>query len=108
MSAVNKQGADHFTSRDMETYKRFADLAAMVIRQRLREQALERSLKGDREAVPPELGDLRFGKDDALLLSVVQDIAELTQKREDLLPLIKRLSSLLLEISGRMDWGHWE
>jgi len=104
MSAVNKQDADHFTTRDMEAYKLFADLAALVVRQRVREQILERLMKGDYEKAHDDLKELPVSEDDALLLDIVQDIAKLAQGREDLLPLLQKLVGLLLEISNRIDW----
>jgi len=104
MSAVNKQNGDHFTPQDMEAYRLFSDLAAMVVRQRLRENVLERLIKGDRKTVPDELQDLRFTANDAELLGIVQDIVRLSRRREDLMPLFKQLTVLLLEISSRLDW----
>lgn len=47
LSAVNKRGADQFTVDDMRIYRYFADIAALLVRQRLREEALKRWLAGD-------------------------------------------------------------
>lgn len=104
MSAVNKQDGDHFTAQDMEAYKLFADLAALVIRQRLRQQILERLMRGDMEKAPNELKGLPLSEGDALLLGIVQDIARLGQGREDLLPLFKQLVELLLHMSNPAHW----
>jgi hypothetical protein len=104
MSAVNKQDADRFSPRDMEAYKYFADLAALVVRQRLREGILKRVLGGDRGEVPPELEGVTFDKDDVALMSVVEDIGKLAQERKDVVPLLKQLMGVLLQMSKRLAW----
>ena len=103
MSAVNKQDGDHFTPKDMEAYRLFADLAALVVRQRLREQVLEHLMKGGIEIVPDELKNVTCGKEDAGLLDVLQQVVRLSRKRDDMLPLFKQLISLFLEISSRFN-----
>ncbi len=104
MSAVNKQDGDHFTVQDMEAYKLFADLAALVVRQRLREGALKRIMAGEDREPSDELAGLRFGKDEAALMSIAQDIGTLVRERPDLLSLYKELTGLLAELSHRLAW----
>ena len=101
MSAVNKQddpsqrGGDRFTPQDMAAYKLFADLAALVVRQRLREAALKRMMAGEAAEAPEVLGGLRFGKDEAALMAIAQDLAALVRDRPDLVPTVKQLTGLL-------------
>ena len=106
MSAVNKQDGDHFTIKDMEAYKLFSDLAAQVVRQRLREEILKKTLNGEYEEAPDKLKGLRFGRSDLTLMSIARDIGKLAREREDLLPFYKQLTGLLLDISTRLGWKH--
>lgn len=105
MSAVNKQDGDHFTPDDMAAYKLFADLAALVVRQRVRETALRRLMAGDTTDVPEALHDLQFGKDETVLLSIAQDIGALAHERPDLVPLLRKFADLMLNLSRRFRWG---
>lgn len=88
ISAVNKQGGGHFTAADMEAYKLFADLAAVVVRQRSREQLLRKGLAGARRAA----GGLpmAFAPDDAMLLELFDGVARLKQARPAWLPVLKQ------------------
>lgn len=104
MSAVNKQSGDHFSPQDMEAYKLFADLAALVVRQRLREGVLAKVLAGEEAEAPDELMGLRLGKDEAAVMEIAQDIGALVRGRPDLLPLYKQLTGLLAELARRLGW----
>jgi hypothetical protein len=106
MSAVNKQNGDHFTPHDMEAYKMFADLAAMVVRQRLREQTLQRLMQGESVNAPAQLQGLEFGEDAATLMGCVQDIWNLSQQRGDLLPVCRQMTAMLAELSRRQGQGY--
>ena len=104
MSAVNKQNGDHFTAEDMEAYRLFADLAAQVIRQRLREEMIKQMIKGDAVSMAAGLETIRSSESDALLMKIAEDIRELSKGREDLLPLFQRMTGLMVEISARAGW----
>jgi len=104
MSAVNKRDGDHFTADDMKAYKLFADLAALVVRQRLREQLLRRIINGESVPLPSELEGLGLGEGDQLLMGIMDDLSKLAEGREDLLHFCKQLTGLLLELSSRLRW----
>ncbi len=104
ITAVNKQNGDHFTAEDMEAYKLFADLAAQVVRQQLREEMVKRMIKGDDVSMAAGLETIRCSEGDALLMKIAKDIRELSKGREDLLPLFQQLTGLMVEISARYRW----
>ena len=89
ISAVNKKGGDHFSTGDMAAYKLFADLAAVVVRQRCREQILRRGISRGRRAsagLPVALAP-----EDRQLLEIFDSIALLKQRHPEHLPAIKQL-----------------
>jgi len=88
ISAVNKQGADQFNAEDMAAYKLFADLGAVVVRQRCREQVLRNGSAGGRHpwgdppvALPPE---------DDQLLEMFNLVAQVRKEHPERLPLLKQ------------------
>jgi GAF domain-containing protein len=95
LSAVNKQGASQFTVQDMEAYKLFSDLAALVVRQRSRETLLARVFSGHGEAPPQSLAGLAIGKRESQLTSLVQRIARLSLRSEGVLHLIEQFVAAL-------------
>lgn len=102
MSAVNKKDGDHFTSEDMKAYQLFSDLAALVVRQRLREETLKRLLlTGAASEMPQELDGLVFSKEGKQLLEIIEDVVKISRKQETLLPYCKKLTSLVLEMATR-------
>jgi GAF domain-containing protein len=84
ISAVNKQGADHFSAQDMEAYRLFADLAAVVVRQRCREEVLRRGVEGGAgDELPATLG-----AEDRELLAVFGGIARVRKRHPERLAAI--------------------
>jgi GAF domain-containing protein len=88
ISAVNKREADHFGPKDMAAYKLFADLAAVVVRQRCREQVLRQGLAGAR-SLPAEL-PVAFTAEDGQLLELFDCLARLRHDQPERLPLVQR------------------
>ncbi|MCK4707571.1 MAG: GAF domain-containing protein, partial [Gammaproteobacteria bacterium] len=104
ISAVNKQNGEHFTPDDMEAYRHFADLAAMVIRQRQREEILKDLMAGRANAVD-ELAGITFNEEDKQLMSIIQDVMKISQHQSDMLPMCKRITEMLAEMSTRNRWA---
>jgi len=104
MSAVNKLDGNHFSPEDMEAYKLFSDLAALVVRQRLREEVLKNLIAGKDKNIPLELEGLNFSKESKQLFDIIQDIMEISRKQEALLPFCKKLTNLLVEMSSQSGW----
>jgi GAF domain-containing protein len=89
ISAVNKQGADHFSPEDMAAYKLFADLAAVVVRQRSREQILRRGLTGARKSAARL--PVAFAPEDAELLALFESMTRLRNGHPEWVPLMRQL-----------------
>jgi GAF domain-containing protein len=88
ISAVNKQTADHFSADDMAAYKQFADLGAVIVRQRCREQVLRRNLAGTgRPAAPLPLA---LDPEDLQLLELFDAITRLRHGHPEALPLVQQ------------------
>ena len=88
ISAVNKQGADHFGAGDMAAYKLFADLGAVVVRQRCREQVLRRGLAG---AVRSTVDlPLAFAPEDRELLKLFDSVTRLRHDHPEWLPVVQQ------------------
>jgi len=104
ISAVNKQNGDHFTPEDMEAYKHFADLAAMVVRQRQREEMLKDMLAGNTNEVD-ELAGISFNNEDKQFMSIIQDVMKISKQQDNLLPMCKKLTELLADMSVRSKWS---
>jgi GAF domain-containing protein len=88
ISAVNKQGAEHFGAADMAAYKLFADLAAVVVRQRCREQVLRRGLAGVMR--PSAALQLALEPEDRQLLEVFDSVTRVRHDHPEWLPLVKQ------------------
>ncbi len=87
LSAVNKVGGDHFAAEDLAAIKLFADLAAVVVRQRCREQILRNGLSGLRSGgrgLP-----VAFSPEDRELLKLFDALAALKQQQPGILPAIR-------------------
>jgi GAF domain-containing protein len=88
ISAVNKQGADHFDAEDMNAYRLFADLGAVIVRQRCREQILRSDLAG---ALRSTAGlPLAFAPEDRQLLKLFDSITRLRHDHPEWLPLVEQ------------------
>jgi hypothetical protein len=88
ISAVNKQGADHFSAEDMAAYKLFADLGAVIVRQRCREQVLRRGLAGVRR--PSVALPLALPPEDRQLLGLFDSVTRVRHDHPEWLPLVKQ------------------
>ena len=88
ISAVNKQGAGHFSAEDMAAYKQFADLGAVVVRQRCREQVLRRGLAGARR--PSVTLPLVLDPEDLQLLELFDSVTRVRHDHPEWLPLVKQ------------------
>jgi len=88
ISAVNKQGADQFNAEDMAAYKLFADLGAVVVRQRCREQVLRSGSAGGRHpwGDPP----VPLAPEDGQLLEVFNSVTRIRKDHPEWLPLLKQ------------------
>jgi hypothetical protein len=95
LSAVNKQTEDHFTPQDVEDYSGFAELAAHIIRQRMREYNLKQIIEGDAARVPIELSGVTKITNDKDLLEMTKDIVTIGRRSPELLPLCRRLIGAL-------------
>jgi len=100
ISAVNKQDADQFTAEDMAAYKLFADLAAVVIRQRCREQVLRQGLTGGGQS-----GDglpVDFAAEDLQLLELFDSMALLKRTRPEMVAVVRQFIDGLtrVDVSG--------
>jgi GAF domain-containing protein len=95
VSAVNKTAADHFTPQDIEDYTGFAELAAHIIRQRLREYTLKQIIEGDAAKVPMELAGVRGLTIDADLLDIIKNVVAMGRMSPEMLPLCKQLIAAL-------------
>jgi len=82
LSAVNKEGSDTFTTQDMEAYKLFSDLAALVVRQRIREQQLRKWMEGQPVDLPTRLHAVSVDEREQQLMQLADKIASLAKRRE--------------------------
>ena len=88
LSAVNKRGTGHFSADDMAAYKLFADLGAVIVRQRCREQVLRRGGAGARRssvALPVTLAP-----EDRQLLELFDSVTRVRHDHPEWLPLVKQ------------------
>ena len=93
LSAVNKLDRGHFDAADMGAYKLFADLGAVIVRQRSREQILRRGgakPKHPSVSVPPPLAP-----EDHELLELFDSITRVRHNHPDSLPLIKQFIDVM-------------
>jgi GAF domain-containing protein len=95
VSAVNKIGEDHFTPQDIEDYTGFAEVAAHLIRQRLREYNLKQIIEGEATGVPRELAGLKELTSDADLLEIIKNVVTLGRRSPEMLPLCRQLIGAL-------------
>ncbi len=103
MSLVNKQGDGTFTAADMETCDVFSRLAALVVRQRLRESAFLQVLRGTGE-LPEELASLAFGNREQQLMNLVERLVRIADVRESLLPKLDLVISAFESFTQSADY----
>ncbi len=95
VSAVNKMTTDHFTPQDIEAYTGFAELAAHIIRQRIREYNLKQIIEGSAAKLPGELAGVKNLTIDADLLEIIKNLASMGRRSPDMLPMCKQLIGAL-------------
>ncbi len=96
ISAVNKRGAEYFSAEDMAAYKLFADLAAVVVRQRCREQVLRNGLMGARRT-RSEL-PVTLSQEDGQLLELFESVRRLRHLHPEVLPLVKQFTEGIMHL----------
>lgn len=99
LGAVNKRGEDNFSVQDIVEFQSFADLAAHVIRQRLRENSLKKLIEGSSAEIPKELGGVKISSDSRDFLEITQNIAEIGRRSPQLLSLCKQLVGVISSIA---------
>ncbi len=95
VSAVNKIAGDHFTPQDIEDYTGFAELAAHIIRQRMREYNLKQIIEGEAARVPAELAGVKSLTGDTDLLEIIKDVVAMGRRSPEVLPLCRQLIGAL-------------
>jgi len=95
VSAVNKVDEDNFTPQDIEDYTSFAELAAHIIRQRMREYNLKQIIEGDTSRVPWELTGLKDLTGDADLLEIIKSVVAIERRSPEMLPLCRQFIGAL-------------
>lgn len=98
VSAVNKINEEHFTPQNIEDYTGFAELAAHIIRQRMREYNLKQIIEGDAANVPEELAGVKDLTSDADLLDIIKNLVTMGRKSPEMLPLCRQLIGALADM----------
>jgi putative methionine-R-sulfoxide reductase with GAF domain len=93
LSAVNKQESDHFDGRDMDQFKRFGDLAALIVHQHAREYILREGLSAGRSATSRL--PFAFSSDDRQLLELFEALAKVKHTRPEFLGAVRRFVQTL-------------
>jgi hypothetical protein len=99
LGAVNKQTEDHFTPQDIEDYSSFAELAAHIIQQRLRENSLKQLIEGTSAELPKGLTGVNVLKGDKDLLEITRSIVTIGHRSPELLALCRQLISVIANIA---------
>jgi GAF domain-containing protein len=94
ISAVNKHDGEHFTAADMDAYALFADVAALTIRQRLRESNLQALAQG-KEVTDPALPELALTDQDKQVLFIMGTVADISRQQPALLPVCQQILELI-------------
>lgn len=94
ISAVNKQNGEHFTPADIDAYRHFADLAALVVRQRQREANLYQLLQYPEKSLT-ELPNLSFTEQDNQIANIMYSVVKLSSQQPNLLPVCQKLIDLI-------------
>lgn len=93
ISAVNKQNGEHFTTADIDAYRHFADLAAIVVNQRQREASLYQLIQDPEKA--SQLPDISFTEQDQKISQIMRSVVTVARKQPDLLPLCQQMIELV-------------
>lgn len=94
ISAVNKHDGEHFTPADMDAYALFAGVAALIIRQRLRESNLQALIQG-KEVTDPAIPELALTDQDKQVLLIMGTVADIGRQQPALLPVCQQMLELI-------------
>lgn len=94
ISAVNKQNGEHFTPADIDAYRHFADIAALIVRQRMRESNLNDMLQGKGVAAP-DLPSLEATEQDRQVMQIMRSLVAISRQQPGLLPLCQQAIDLI-------------
>ncbi len=95
ISAVNKQGARQFTAHDMDAYKWFSDLVAIVVQQQLRQSLLVQALQGQPADQTDASRRLGLIDQDRRLLQLVRALVPRVRNSPQSLALLEALVPVL-------------
>ncbi len=95
ISAVNKRHAEQFTAQDMDAYKWFSDLAAILVRQQLRQRVLVRAIQGGPAGEADAMRELGLIDQDQRLLELVHELVQRARGSHKSLALLEALLPLL-------------
>jgi transcriptional regulator with GAF, ATPase, and Fis domain len=98
LSAVNKITEDQFTPQDIDGYTGFAEVAAHIVRQRLREFNLKQIIEGDAARIPEELSGVKSLTNDADLLEIIRNIVSIGRRSPEMIPLCRQLIGALADM----------
>jgi GAF domain-containing protein len=91
ISAVNKQGDQQFTVQDMQAYREFSELAALVVRQRMRENLLKGLIAGAAVVAPAELASWALSEQERRLMRVFDQLSGWARQSAESLALVERI-----------------
>lgn len=94
ISAVNKQNGEHFTPADIDAYRHFADIAALIVRQRMRESNLNEMLQGS-ASTSPDLPPLEATDQDRQVMQIMRSLVAISRLQPGLLPLCQQAIDLI-------------
>jgi transcriptional regulator with GAF, ATPase, and Fis domain len=98
LSAVNKKTEDQFTPQDIEDYTGFAEVAAHIIRQRLRESNLKQIIEGEAADIPVEFSGVTSVTEDMDFLEIIKNIVIIGRRSPEMIPLCRQLIRALAEM----------
>jgi GAF domain-containing protein len=99
-----------FAAEEVQLYSKFANLCGTVIRQRRREVAVREVLLGKESAAviapqtPPILMDRELQQSHRAIADIAGDLGQLSRGREDILPRLRDLVRLLVQITADLGW----
>jgi GAF domain-containing protein len=108
ISAVNKQDADHFSTDDMRTYQLFSELAAQVVRQKLREDAVRKAFSGESFALAKlcDFPGVSVEDDEIMLMEIFRNTVQIARHRPAMLEVCRQLTRSLLSGSHANGGGN--
>lgn len=95
ISAVNKQDGTHFMTADIAAFKLFAELAALIVQQRCREEVLRKGISRYGRTRRSFQAPISFAADDWELLCLFRMLSEIKQSRNERLGIARAVLSAL-------------